>query len=191
VWQNNPPGACRFGVDLPQPTDARLVAEQERMMKRGETAFGIQMCRTWLVLPSLLFSLGCGDPKGEISGKVTYQDKPIPGGTVTFFGAEDRVVGSAPISAEGIYSVAKVPAGPVKITVTAPTIVTRDPKAPPLSPLPTGKGTARRKAIEKRERDMWESNIRMDIPAKYSMPDQSGLTYTVQPGKQEYPIELK
>ena len=57
-------------------------------------------------------------------------------------------------------------------------------------PAGTGKGE-KKKEMEKRSRELRQTGIRLTIPAKYSMPEQSGLTYTVQPGSQEYPIDLK
>jgi hypothetical protein len=160
-------------------------------MKRGEAAIGIRRCRSWLVLPALLFSLGCGSPKGDVSGKVTYQNKPLTGGTVTFFGAENRVVGSVPISDEGDYSMANVPVGPVKITVAAPPIIIGDTAGTP-PPLSKGKGGKRGSKNEAKKRTkMRESLPRVEVPAKYKMPEQSGLTYTVEPGKQVHAIGLK
>jgi hypothetical protein len=161
------------------------------MMKRTEATFAIPRCWTWLVLPALLLSVGCGGPKGAISGRVTYLDKPLPrGGTVTFFGSENRVVGSSVISSDGTYSMVKVPAVPVTITVTAPMAIIRDPNAPKLPPPSTEKG-GKQKELIKRSREQKRSTTRLIIPDKYSMPEKSGLTYTVQPGSQEYNIDLK
>ncbi|HEY7426348.1 MAG TPA: carboxypeptidase-like regulatory domain-containing protein [Gemmataceae bacterium] len=157
-----------------------------------KAAFAIPRCRIGLVVPVILLSLGCGGgPKGDISGKVTYLGKPLPGGAVTFFGAENRVVGSSAISPEGNYSIAKVPAGPVKITVTVvdvPAQLSKDKsnfsgKAPPP---PEGADPNAPKW-----KPQQHSPNPVGIPAKYKMPDQSGLTYTVQPGPQEHPIDLK
>jgi hypothetical protein len=147
-----------------------------------EAVFGMPRLGTGLALSALLLCLGCGGPKGDVSGKVTWRSKPLPAGTVTFFGPEDRVIGNSQISADGEYTIPKVPAGPVRITVTVPPSV-RDPSAPPPS-----------KGGKKKGKDLTEerrSIIRLDVPAKYRMPDQSGLTYTVQPGPQEHNIDLQ
>jgi hypothetical protein len=133
-------------------------------------------------LPAFLLSVGCGASKGDVSGKVNYRGKPLPAGTVTFFGADDRVVGSSQVSAAGDYSMTKVLAGPVKITVTVPPAI-RDPSAPP----PPKGGKKKEQDPKEEERFL----IHLDVPAKYRFPDQSGLTYTVQPGKQEHTIDLK
>jgi len=161
------------------------------MMKRAEVACGIPRRRTWFILPVLLLSLGCGGPKGDISGKVIYLGKPLPGGTITFFSAENQMVGSSSINAEGDYSMAKVPAGPVKITVTAPFSI-RNPAAPP--PTKGGNKKTERGKMRPDLKEVKEEKralIRLNFPTKYSMPDQSDLTYTVQPGHQEYSLDLK
>jgi hypothetical protein len=155
------------------------------MRKQGYALFGRLRLWTWLVLPALLLCLGCGGRKGEVSGKVTYRGKPLPAGAVTFFGPGDQMVGSAAIFADGAYRIPKVPVGPVRITVSAPATI-RDPKAP------QRKGGKRidphdRKAIEEAKKSL----IRLDVPSKFGLPDQSGLTYTVQPGSQEHNIDLE
>jgi len=179
-------------ASLGQRADAgRSPSGRAIMMKRTEATFAIPRCWTWLVLPALLLSVGCGGPKGAISGRVTYLDKPLPrGGTITFFGPENRVVGTSVISSDGTYSMVKVPAGPATITVTAPITIIKDPNAPKLPPVSTEKG-GKQKALIKRSREQKQSGIRWALPDKYSMPEQSGLTYTVQPGSQEYNIDLK
>jgi hypothetical protein len=148
------------------------------------------------VLPALLLCLGCGGRKGEVSGKVTYRGKPLPGGAVTFFGPGDQMVGSAAISPDGDYRIPKVPVGPVRITVSAPAVI-KDPKAPPA---PRGgkkmwRGLQDKKGLDARDlkiiEDAKKSLIRLDVPAKYGLPDQSGLTYTVESGSQEHNIDLE
>jgi hypothetical protein len=143
--------------------------------KRAKVVFGIPRRRIWLVLLAMLFSLGCGQgPRGDISGKVTYRGKPLPlASSVTFLNVENNQVGSSMISAEGTYSMANVPAGPVRITVVTP---------PPL------KGAGRRKG---RKKGAPPPPPPMVVPVKYGDPNQSGLTYTVEPGKQEFDIDLK
>jgi hypothetical protein len=154
------------------------------MRKRVEAMFGMPPLRTGLVLSALLLCLGCGGPKGDVSGKVTFRGKPLPAGSVTFFSSEGQVVGSSQISHEGDYAMTRLPAGPVKISVTAPLTIP-NPAAPP-----PPKGGKKKKDIKGLSEEM-RSNIRLDVPAKYRMPDQSGLTYTVQPGAQEHSIDLE
>ena len=99
----------------------------------------------------------------SVEGKVTYQGKPLPGGTVQFHAPKGKPV-VAKIDAEGSYSAPAVPVGPVKITVETTSV---KPKA-------GGK----------------PGNY-IPIPVKYASPETSGLTLTVQEGKQRHDIELK
>ncbi len=83
------------------------------------------MARTWKrtclatgVAASVLVLVGgCGKPStGEVSGKVTFRGEPVNSGTIAFIGDDGRVT-SAMI--EGGSYHAKVPLGPVRITVNA------------------------------------------------------------------------
>ena len=118
----------------------------------------------------LAFALaGCGgDPTGTVSGTVTYKGKPLPTGTVAFI-AKDKPPITGAIESSGRYSVARVPVGPVTIAVSTPPAWPKGARSTTSMP-------------------MLET---VAIPAKYNTPEQSGLTYTVTPGSQEHPIELK
>jgi hypothetical protein len=110
-----------------------------------------------------------------VSGKVIYQNKPVPSGTVTFVGEDDRVE-SAEIQEDGTYTIAKAPVGPVKIGVrtyetwvppTQSQLPGQVPEAPP----------AKKPLVR--------------VPDDYRNPDTSGLTYVVGPGGQTHNLELK
>src|SRR6266404_2448300 len=47
---------------------------------------------------------GCGAPMGEVNGKVTYKDKPLPYGNVSLL-ASDGTNLSAEIQADGTYKI--------------------------------------------------------------------------------------
>jgi hypothetical protein len=131
--------------------------------------------RLWPVFLVVLASCGCGGNKeGKVSGTVTYQGQPLPYGNVTFVDSSNHLLASSVIN-KGNYAMGKVPVGPVKITVTTPA----DPS----------------KTIKKSSPEMQRKVARrpnpIAIPAKYGNPDQAGLTYTVQPGKQEHNINLE
>lgn len=136
--------------------------------------------RSFLCLAVLSFaaaSLGCGignNSKGSasVSGTVKYEGTPLPTGTVTFFNSNKEIVGSATIK-DGSYTMQGLPAGKVMVTVATPPAVkpntTHAPKDMPGDPpLPV-----------------------VPIPAKYGNPQQSGLSYDVKLGSQEYPIDLR
>jgi hypothetical protein len=126
----------------------------------------------------VLAVLGCGGNKNEceVSGTVTYQGKPLPMGTVSFLDSSNQWLASSPIT-KGKYTIkGKVPVGPVKITVTTPGS----------SP---GKFGGRRPNVGAKNK-FGEPLEVIPIPAKYSSAGSSGLTYTVQPGPNEYNIDL-
>jgi hypothetical protein len=132
-----------------------------------------------LAAPALV---GCG-ATGNVSGKVSYKDKPLNSGTVTFMAANNTVL-SSPIAEDGSYSIAKCPAGEVKITVATP------PAAPPMAQgrmkmdpskmgAPPGASEAPKSATP------------VTVPPDYKDPEKSKLSYTVQKGDQTHNIDLK
>ncbi len=104
---------------------------------------------------------------GSVEGKVVYRGKPLPGGTVGFHPARGKPV-IARIDAEGNYLAPAVPVGEVKVTVETE------------SAKPKGGG------LPKVQQARY-----IAIPEKYARPATSGLTYTVQKGRQTLNIELK
>jgi hypothetical protein len=105
---------------------------------------------------------------------VTYQGQPLPTGTVSFLDSSNKWLASSAIN-KGNYALrSKVPTGPVKITVT--TQGSRPGGRAPKSGITNKAG---------------KPLVVIPIPAKYGSADQSGLTYTVKPGANEYNIELQ
>jgi hypothetical protein len=119
-----------------------------------------------------LLTMGCGSGGGapgvsrSVSGTVTFKDKPLPGGEVTFFGGKDGKEASSAglIDEEGKYTLTNPPVGDVKIVVHGPT--------------PSSDASKPKKPVE--------------IPKHYSDRNQSGLSYKVtEEAKQTHNIELK
>jgi hypothetical protein len=134
----------------------------------------------------LLFSLGavgCGGAKGDLSGTVSYQGKPLAIGSVLLIGTDTKLR-TAWIEADGSYQFADVPVGEAKLAVYSP------------DPAKKAKQGKRRKSRAKDEpatpelpagdRTKWFA-----IPAEYSDIDHSGLRVTIHPGPNTYPIEMK
>ena len=123
---------------------------------------------------------GCGRQAGSVSGKVTLKGQPVPGGTVTFLGADDRAA-SCPIEADGTYTIDRVAVGVAKVAVAPP--VSAAPKGVKMDPgkmgAPADPGAAAAPAK------------RVAIPEQYQDPTQSGLTCDVKAGHQDYNIDLK
>jgi hypothetical protein len=142
--------------------------------------------RAGLVLAAVLLAVGCGGSKGSVSGKVTYKNKPLTKGGVSFIDEKGHVYRSE-IGSDGSYSVSKIPPGPAKITVITPGAF-RMPKTaggPPkgvdaAGSTGTGSGSG-----------MGAGADTGSLPEKYKDPDTSGLTYTVTTGDQKHDIDLK
>jgi|YelNatPaOPRAMG01_1025707.scaffolds.fasta_scaffold179848_1 hypothetical protein len=137
---------------------------------------------------------GCGkNPKSvehaEVTGKVLYEGKPLPGGQVTFVTVNGGFVSSGHIDQNGNYRIS-APVGEVIIGVDN-------------SMLQPGGGGGKGKgggnapkggAVHPNRPDSESENpIKgrwVNIPLTYADPQQSGLKYTVKPGPQTYDIKL-
>jgi hypothetical protein len=118
---------------------------------------------------ALLFLAGCGGP-GTVTGKVTFNGQPLPGGLVTVHDSEGQPR-NGPISKDGTYSVSNITPGPAQVTVlTVPDLKSiRDPEGKGKDPL--GKF--------------------VEIPQKFSDKTKSGFSLEVKSGKQEFNLDLK
>ena len=120
-------------------------------------------------------AVGCAG-RGNVSGKVSYQGKPLVWGTVQFEGS-DGVVKHGNIQPDGTYTVEGVATGPAKLAVSSVNPQSSDFQPiqregmPPRPPRPEVKGWFR-------------------IPNKYETTFNSGLTYTVQRGNNEFDVKL-
>lgn len=124
---------------------------------------------SWLV--GLMFLLGCSDAPQPTSvrGTVTYQGNRLDHGSVRFFGADGRPIGSV-IQENGFYQIELLP-GKYQVSVSSP------PKLPP--------GYKEGDPPPPPEPNM--------VPAKYSQPKLSRLSTTVgsETPTQTYDIALK
>jgi hypothetical protein len=123
---------------------------------------------------------GCAPGKGSVSGKVTFNDAPLPKGTITFTQqGGDRNPYSALIS-DGSYSLDGVPAGEMIVTV-----VTVDPAKVGGGGGPAPGGEDRPPVGGK------PSPGFVPIPARYGKLEESGLKVTIRPGSQTYDVPLQ
>jgi hypothetical protein len=137
------------------------------------------------------FVAGCGPGEARVSGRVLYQDKPLPGGRVTFRPADSRRNSvSTPISPEGTYE-ATLPVGEVRISVDNRELEPPPSAAPPPS-LPNFKPPAGVVVPPpKKEEHQKPPGTYIPIPEQYYTIEKSGLTYTVTKGSQTHDIVLK
>jgi hypothetical protein len=137
-----------------------------------------------------LATTGCGG-NGSVSGKVSYKGEPLGGGSVLFVSTEGRGSASTEIGPDGQYSIDKIAAGPVKISVE--TKSAKPVKGPPRGAMPTPPAGAMPKDIDpsKYNQPSQPKGKYVAIPENYADPEKSGLTYTVTGGSQPHDIDLK
>ena len=126
-------------------------------------AFGVVVCTAG----------GCAS-KGNVTGKVTHQGKPVTSGTVTMI-ASDKMPYPGMINADGSYSIANVPSGPVKVLVTSPRPAGENRVAPPIGGGDTDISKGPDPAAVQAAPDGW-----FPIPDKYGDPTTTTLTGTVR-----------
>jgi hypothetical protein len=162
-------------------------------MKRGDVSFLVRRgVAGGLVVGLLLVSAGCAG-KGNVKGKLTYQNKPVKGGEIVFFNQEDGHAYSGAIDQDGNYTISKLPPGPVKITIqpaAAPKMTggfmrgapEGAMKGPPQGMMPEG------------VKNPYEGATEGDftkLPEKYKNEKMTDLEYIVIAGDQEHNIDLK
>jgi hypothetical protein len=137
---------------------------------------------------------GCGAGQGTLSGQVLFNGKPLPGGWVTFRPADSSKNSvTALIDVNGHYE-ATLPAGAVKIAVdnrewepaaAGKTVLPPGVKLP-AAPQSTAEAPAVAGASSK------PAGRYIPIPARFYDAEESGLTFTVAPGRSlTHDIELK
>jgi hypothetical protein len=133
---------------------------------------GSRVCRLVFAAGVVLPFTGCGSGQGTVTGKVTLDGKPLPGGLVSFYDVEDQTRSSG-INKDGTYSVSNIAPGKTKVTVLT---------------------VGERRGIREPEDGSRAKNSLgeyVPIPAKYSDMNHSGLTLDVHSGSQPFDIALK
>lgn len=164
-------------------------------MRAGSAPFA------WLFAASLLLPcLGCTQPTGNVSGKVTFNGKPVTAASILMCGRDGRPH-TAHVDANGRYTIKDMPVGTFQVAV-----VSRDPEIQlqhlriqssrrlragqpgitPTVPLPPEKQKAHdeMEAKLKAEKARW-----FPLPPKYADPLSSGLTCEVKPGENTFDIQ--
>jgi hypothetical protein len=165
---------------------------------------------------TLAFALvGCSRPVGTVSGSVSYNGKPLKGGSVTFVSQDGNTSRSADISETGTFSVDKLAAGEYKVCVDTSFLAPQNTSGlptmgsggkmmvpPPSSPtIPKGAKTAPPKDANVPEGYAPSDPAAMasanndkkyvKIPEKYKDPATTDLRFEAKGGAETFPIELK
>jgi hypothetical protein len=138
-----------------------------------------------LFLVMAFLGLGCGKGVGDVKGRVTYQNKPLPDGTVKIRGS-DGIPRDGEIQPNGEYVVKGVPVGPAQVLVSS-----FDPKSAEPSKEKAGKDKGSKLVGRVRPVTGDPQDKSSRIPLHYGIFDTSGLSLEVKRGENEYPIDLK
>ena len=123
-------------------------------------------------------AIGCGRPS-RVTGSVTFDGKPLPGGRITFLcDGGRRPALSSLIREDGGYAIEGPPLGRARVSVQ--TFAQQPKPKPGIDPL-TGIDHS----------FGWEdTGPYVPIPARYASPKTSGIECTIAPGEQAFDIEL-
>ncbi len=128
---------------------------------------------------------GCsGGSKASATGKVVYAGKQLKTGTVTFYGA-DGVGVSAVLDAAGTFTVAGLPAGTSKVTVSNPS-----PSETATALSATGRPAPGQFAARP-SRPVPKDPNWVHVPPKFGMPETSGITIELKSGQNDVDINIK
>jgi hypothetical protein len=138
----------------------------------------------------LLLGTGCPVPKSaamaEVSGTVTFQGRPLPGGRVTFVSKSGQsFTGGGNIDENGNYTL-QAPVGDVKVSVDNK-MLPGAPSGHKGRPSNIAKPGLKRPGSEEAQT---MKGYYVAIPNKYTSPDTSGLEYKIQKGSNTIEIKL-
>lgn len=122
---------------------------------------------------------GChrsGESLQLVSGRVTFQGKPVAAGVVRFSSPQMGIDMTAEIRPDSTYEIVRahgpgLPEGTYQVAI-----------------MPLRVGRSKGSAVENLPK---RPNQHPDIPKKYRDPSTSGLTLTVQPGKNSFDIDMR
>jgi hypothetical protein len=138
-------------------------------------------CLLILALLALAFT-GCGKATGDVTGIVKFKGQPLNGGSVIFADSSGTLV-QTQIGTDGKFTAQGVSVGNNKIAVYyvdnrineyAQEIASR------------GKGGLQPMASMPK----LDTSEMLTLPAQYSTPDKSGLSFDVKSGQNNYDIDI-
>lgn len=147
------------------------------------------MYRYYLQAVALATCVVVGCTKGpqfcDIKGKVTFDGKPLPGGTVQISDEADTQIVFADLTIDGVFAVNRAPAGPVRVVVRTDSVLT-------LLDEKTARMLQKKGVAAVANDPKVKGNKYVAIPAKYGDRDQTDVRLTLKPGQvNDVTIELK
>jgi hypothetical protein len=144
-------------------------------------------CIGFALLALLLLSVnGCGPSRGNVTGKVSYQGRPLAWGTVVLI-ASDQMAYHGAIHQDGTYTIRNVPTGMARVGIaSADPYPAREPSKAAQEELEARLRKAGREILERPARGTWFA-----IPAKYGDPQTSGVTTQIATGTATLNFDLE
>lgn len=142
---------------------------------------------------SLLASIGCGKPVGNLHGKVEHNGSPLASGQVSAVNEKNEVIGVVSVL-DGTYRFTNLPVGPVTLTVQThqadgrPLGVSTPPITPPGVTVPPEVAKDMQKDLPESSRKALETA--KPVPLRYTDAKQSGLKTVVVSGETMYDIAM-
>jgi hypothetical protein len=116
----------------------------------------------------LPFLVGCGEPIGKVSGRVTFKGEPVTKGSISFNLKGKGVAQDAKLDSSGAYTMATpLPTGTYHVYYVPPTPEPQDPAKGPTPVMVT------------------------PVPAKYQDLQTSGLSFDVKAGVNDIPVQIE
>ncbi len=145
--------------------------------------FGARRAFSSLLLCALVVAFGCkdGSKTAIISGKVTYKNAPVTGGTIQFTPAKGGPAIPGIIGADGTYSAPGVATGEMIVTVETESAKFAG-SGYDMSKAPAGVDGSKAPEIKKL--------AYVEVPKKYNDKGSSPLRYEVKGGKETKDFEL-
>lgn len=141
------------------------------------------------ICATFIGALGCGGSSvktAAVTGTIKYKGTPLNSGTVQIHGADGRI-GSGPILSDGVYNVGDAPQGEVTMTV-----VVLNTSGMPGGMKGNAKGPMQPGAAPKGTPVIGgDPGAAITIPTNYADKTKSTLKFTIAPGKQTIPLDLK
>jgi len=138
------------------------------------------------ILAALLLT-GCPRATGTLTGKVTYQGKPLKAAAISFISTDSGRSYAAGLKEDETYYIPDMQAGQYKVCVDTAYLK----GSPGATPMPGLGGQSPASKSPAAAQQAANSKKYLYIPDKYADPDKTDLTYTFKGGSENWDIELK